>query len=146
MFRGNSAATVDERGRVRLPAVFLEPLRREYGEEIFLTSLTGESLRIYPLPVWERIEAKLLAIPSLNPSRARLLDRLTFYGSLSRLDKAGRVLVPQRLRGGARLEGEVAVLGYLEYLEIWNCDQFAAKLQREALTPHDEELLSQLGI
>jgi MraZ protein len=146
MFRGNSAATVDERGRVRLPSAFLEPLRREYGEELFLTSLSGESLRVYPMPVWERIEAKLLAIPSLNPARSRLLDRLTFYGGAARLDKAGRILVPQRLRTGARMEGEVAVLGYLEYLEIWNPDLFAAKLQREALTPHDEELLSQLGI
>lgn len=98
------------------------------------------------MPVWLKIEEKLLSIPSMTPSRAKLLDRLTYFGQEARLDKVGRIVVPQRLRDSAGLNGDVVVLGYLEYLEIWDPTSFADKLDREALTDDDNRLLSELGL
>lgn len=146
MFRGNHSAKIDQRGRIRLPSAFLVPLREKFGDELFLTSLSGSFLRLYPMPVWLKIEEKLLSIPSMTPSRAKLLDRLTYFGQESRLDKVGRIVVPQRLRESAGLNGEVVVLGYLDYLEIWDPKSFAEKLDREALTDDDNRLLSELGL
>jgi MraZ protein len=146
MFRGNYAATVDERSRIRLPSAFLTPLRETFGDELFLTSLFGDCMRIYPLKAWLLYEKKLMRIPSMNPSRAKLLGRLTFFGQEARLDKVGRVLIPQRLRAGARLEGEVAVLGHLDYLEVWNPELYLEKLEADPLTEDDRRLLSELGI
>jgi len=57
---GNCPAKVDEKGRLKIPAVFLEALK-EYGNQFYITSTTGESARIYPMRVWSVIEDKLAA-------------------------------------------------------------------------------------
>lgn len=146
MFRGNLSATIDERGRIRIPSGFLDLLREKYGDELFITSITGDYLKLYPMKVWEEIEEKLLKIPSMNTSRAKLLGRLTYFGSSIRLDKAGRILIPQRLRTAASLSDEVAVLGYLDCLEIWAPERFLEHMQDEPLTKEDFALLSDLGV
>ena len=56
--RGNCPAKVDEKGRLKIPAVFLNDLK-EYGNQFYITSMTGESARIYPMQVWSEIEDKL---------------------------------------------------------------------------------------
>ena len=56
--RGNCPAKVDEKGRLKVPAIFLEDLT-EFGNQFYITSPTGESARIYPLKVWAEIEDKL---------------------------------------------------------------------------------------
>lgn len=146
MFRGNYSASVDERGRVRLPSAHLNLLREKYGDELFITSIDGNCLHVYPMQIWQKIEKKLLKIPSMNTSRTKLLNRLTFYGVTANLDKTGRILIPQRLRSSASLNGEVAVLGYLEYLEIWNPDNFMRSMESDHLTDDDRQLLSELGV
>jgi len=56
--RGNCPAKVDEKGRLKVPAVFLEELK-EYGTQFYITSVTGESARIYRMKVWAELEDKL---------------------------------------------------------------------------------------
>lgn len=146
VFRGNYSASIDDRGRVRLPSAFLGPIRETFDDELFVTSIYGDCIRVYPMEKWLEIEKKLMDIPSMNPSRSRLLGRLTFYGQVGKLDKVGRLLLPQRLRASASLNGEVAVLGYIDYLEIWDPDSFTARLESEPLTDDDRKLLSDLGI
>ena len=126
--------------------MFLGALRERYGEDLFLTSLDGRHLRVYPLEVWLALEERLLRIPSMNPARGKLMDRFNFHGQATRLDKAGRVLIPQRLRSSANLDGEVVVMGHLDYLEIWNPADFKAKLDRDRFTEEDMRVLSELGI
>ena len=146
MFRGNSPATVDDKGRLKVPTTFRSLLESKYGRELFLTSVTGEYVRIYPMPVWLEFEAKLSQVPSLNPSKLRLLDRLNYYGQAGDLDAQGRVLIPVRLREAATMSGEVDVLGQYSYLDVWNHDRFVAKLQREPYTDDDARALSEFGI
>ena len=52
MFRGNAPARIDDKGRLKVPNTFKSLLESKYGRELFLTSLTGEYVRIYPMPVW----------------------------------------------------------------------------------------------
>ena len=59
MFRGNAPARIDDKGRLKVPNAFRSLLEGKYGRELFLTSLTGEYVRIYPMPVWLDIEQKL---------------------------------------------------------------------------------------
>jgi MraZ protein len=63
--RGNCQAKVDEKGRLKIPAVFLEALE-EYGKQFYITSTTGDRARIYPMPVWSEIENKLEKLPSTD--------------------------------------------------------------------------------
>jgi MraZ protein len=146
MFRGNSPATVDDKGRLKVPTAFRSLLDSKYGRELFLTSVTGEYVRIYPMPVWLEFEGKLSQVPSTHPSKLRLLDRLNYFGQASDLDAQGRVLIPVRLRDAATMSGEVDVLGQFSYLDVWNHDRFLAKLQRDPYTDDDARALSEFGI
>ena len=146
MFRGNAPARIDEKGRLKVPNAFRSLLESQYGRDLFLTSLTGEYVRMYPMPVWLEIEQKLGAMPSTHPSRLRFLDRANYFGQAGELDTQGRVLIPFRLRDAATMNGDVDVLGVVNYLDVWNHDRFLAKLQREPYTDDDARALSEFGI
>jgi MraZ protein len=146
MFRGNAPASIDDKGRLKVPNAFRTQLESKYGRELFLTSLTGEYVRIYPMPVWIELEEKLGQAPSTHPAKLRFLDRVNYFGQAAELDTQGRVIIPVRLRDSATMIGEVDVLGQQKYLDVWNHDRFLAKLQREAYTDDDARALSEFGI
>jgi MraZ protein len=146
VFRGNSPARIDDKGRLKVPTTFRSLLESKYGRELFLTSLTGEYVRMYPMPVWLEIEQKLGEMPSTHPSRLRFLDRVNYFGQAAELDTQGRVIIPVRLRDAATMAGDVDVLGQYNYLDVWNHDRFLTKLQRDAYTDDDARALSEFGI
>ncbi len=129
-----------------MPSNFRSLLESKYGRELFLTSLTGEYVRMYPMPVWLEIEQKLGDMPSTHPSRLRFLDRVNYFGQAAELDAQGRVIIPVRLRDAATMAGDVDVLGQYNYLDVWNHDRFLTKLQRDAYTDEDARALSEFGI
>ena len=146
MFRGNSPARIDDKGRLKVPNSFRSLLEGKYGRELFLTSLSGEYVRIYPMPVWLEIEQKVGAMPSTHPARLRFLDRVNYFGQSGELDTQGRVLIPVRLRDSATMAGDVDVIGQYNYLDVWNHDRFLTKLQREPYSDDDARALSEFGI
>jgi MraZ protein len=146
VFRGNTPARIDDKGRLKVPNAFRSLLESQYGRELFLTSLSGEYVRIYPMPVWLEIEQKLSAMPSTHPARLRFLERVNYFGQTGELDGQGRVIIPLRLRETATMSGEVDVLGQVTCLDVWNHDRLAAKLQREPYTDDDARALSEFGI
>jgi transcriptional regulator MraZ len=146
VFRGHEITRIDDKGRLKVPNVFRSFLESKYGRDVFLTSLSGEDVRIYPMPVWTNIEEKLGKMPSTHPSRLRFLDRVNYYGQAVELDAQGRLLIPARLRETATMNGDVDVLGQYDYLNVWNHDRFVMKLQREPYTDDDARALSEFGI
>ena len=146
MFRGNAPARIDDKGRLKVPNAFRSLLETKYGRELFLTSVSGEYVRIYPMPVWLELEQKLGDMPSTHPAKLRFLDRLNYFGQVAELDTQGRVLIPLRLRDAATMAGDVDVLGQVRYLDVWNHDRFLTKLQREPYTDDDARALSEFGI
>ena len=146
VFRGHEQARIDDKGRLKVPNVFRSSLENTYGRALFLTSLTGEYVRVYPMPVWIALEEKLADMPSIHPSRLRFLDRVNFFGQVAEIDTQGRVLIPARLRETATMSGDVDVIGQIKYLDVWNHDRFLTKLQRDAFTDEDAKSLSEFGI
>ena len=146
MFRGNAPARIDDKGRLKVPNAFRFLLETKYGRELFLTSVSGEYVRIYPMPVWLELEQKLSDMPSTHPAKLRFLDRVNYFGQIAELDTQGRVLIPLRLRDAATMAGDVDVLGQVRYLDVWNHDRFLTKLQREPYTDDDARALSEFGI
>src|SRR5437870_11752876 len=114
--RGNCPAKVDEKGRLKIPAVFLEQLK-EFGNQFYITSTSGETARIYPMKVWSEIEDKLAKMPSTNRAKRKFLMRTSYYGQTVELDGQGRLLLPTVLRESAQTKADVDVLGNLDYLE-----------------------------
>ncbi len=143
MLRGNQPARIDEKGRLKIPSVFRGDIEDSWGSDFYVTSITGQSVRVYPLSVWQEIEERLTNLPAFNPTKKRFLDRTNYYGQLSSMDKQGRILIASHLRESAEMVGEVAVLGYLNYLEVWNDTRYLKRLKDEPFTVQDEE---QLGI
>lgn len=146
MFRGNAPARIDDKGRLKVPTAFRALLEGQYGRELFITSLTGEYVRVYPMPVWIEIEQKLGQVPSTNPAKLRYLDRVNYFGQAGELDVQGRVIIPARLRDAATMIGDVDVLGQFNYLDVWNHDRLLTKMQREPYTDDDARALSEFGI
>jgi MraZ protein len=147
MLRGNHPARVDDKGRLKIPNGFRSLVESQYGSELFVTSITGESALLYPMAVWVEIESKLAQVPSTNPSKQRFLDRVNFFGQTTSMDKQGRVLLPQTLRETAAMAGEVSVLGKQNHLAVWNLKRLQERLfKKEPFTDEDGKVLSEFGI
>lgn len=146
MFRGSSIAKIDDKGRLKVPSDFRRVLEESWSQDVFLTSVQGDVGLFYPLPVWEGIEERLLALPSTHRGRQRYLQRVSYYGQQGSLDAQGRILVPQVLRESAGLDGEVVVCGSADHLQLWNHDRFTRRVLDDPLTDDELEELALRGI
>ncbi len=142
MLLGNAPAKIDDKGRIKIPTTFRGPIERAYGRQFFITSTTGRFVRLYPLPVWMGVLEKLSKISSFNPAAARYLDAVNYFGSVGKMDRQGRVLIQPLLRSRADMNGEVAVLGNHDRLDVWNLQNFEQKLEQEPVT---DEILRELA-
>ncbi|MGD0793713.1 MAG: division/cell wall cluster transcriptional repressor MraZ [Terriglobales bacterium] len=146
MFRGNHPTRVDEKGRLKVPAEFKRVIDEKYAQKFYITSLDGIVAQVYPFEEWERIEQKLAALSTFNPTKKKFLNRTNYYGQVVEMDGQGRLLVPQILRESAQIRGEVAVLGNLTYLEVRNLEAFRKEIDEQAFTDEDTKTLDELGI
>jgi MraZ protein len=144
MLRGNSPAKVDEKGRIKIPSLFRRYVEDTYGRECFVTSLSGDFVRVYPMPVWLENEKKIAGLPQMEPAVTKFMDLVNYFGQVASLDDQGRLLIHPRLRERSGINGEVAVLGYLTWLDIWNPEKFEAMVS--PLTNEDRQVLSRLGL
>jgi MraZ protein len=143
--RGNFQATVDDKGRLKIPADFLAELRK-YGRRFFVTSESGVFGLIYPIKEWQGIEKKLVSLSTHNRAKQKFLDRTNYFGQEMELDGQGRLLLPPVLREAAALEGAVDVLGNLNSLRVWNHSRFMEYLKASEMTAEDDQILDALGI
>jgi len=146
VLRGNYSARIDDKGRLKIPNAFRALVEEQHGTALFVTSVTGESVRIYPMPVWMGVEERLRRMPSTHPARLRFLDRVNYFGQLGEFDSQGRVSLPARLRATAGMAGDVDVLGQVDYLDVWNHERLLAKFDREPFTDDDARALAEFGI
>lgn len=146
MLRGNYTARIDSKGRLKVPTPFRRLIEQQHGTEVYITSLMGESVRIYALAEWEAIEQRLALLPTMDPARRKFLDRTNYYGQQATIDNQGRVLIHPLLRKSAEVIGDVAVLGYLSYLEVWELERFKQRLLSDPYTEADESAIARLGI
>ena len=145
MFRGNHPTRVDEKGRLKVPAEFKRVIDEKYAQRFYITSQDGIVAQVYPFEEWERIEQKLAALSTFNPTKKKFLTRTNYYGQVVEMDGQGRLLIPQTLREAAQIRGEVAVLGNLTYLEVRNLEALDKEI-KEPFTDEDIKTLDDLGI
>src|SRR5579864_2409966 len=146
MFRGNHPTRVDEKGRLKVPAEFKRLIDEKYGTQFYITSLDGKVAQVYPFEEWQRIEEKLAKLSNFNPTKKKFLNRTNYYGQLVEIDGQGRVLIPALLRDSARIQGEVAVVGNLTYLEVQSIEAYKKDIEENPFTQDDEKTLDVLGI
>jgi MraZ protein len=146
VLRGNHSVKMDEKGRIKIPSTFRRYIEEHYSAEFYVTSLTGENVRLYPMPEWLNIEEKLKSHGTMNPAVRKFLDRTNYYGQMGDMDQQGRILIHPALRSSSGLIGEVSVLGYLQYMEVWATERFQSRLEGQPYTDDDAAEMARLGI
>jgi MraZ protein len=144
-FRGGFPATIDVKGRLKLPARLREQLDEGYGREVYVCSFFPHELRVYPLPVWESVEERLLSKPAMKPAVMKLVERVN-YGQMLEVDDHGRFLVPALLRDMVDVEGEVVVSGRINHLAVTRRERAAAMLRDTSLSDGELDELAELGL
>ncbi len=146
MFRGSADAKIDEKGRLKLPSKFRSTLLEKFGPAVFVTAYGSPSMKVFPLSEWMQVEEVLRGSGwGDDPKVVQFLRTVDLYGDEQELDPQGRILVPQRLRKHARMDGEVIVLGHpTNHLEVWN-EQVLLELQaKEPLTDETIRFVSNI--
>ncbi|MGO4372039.1 division/cell wall cluster transcriptional repressor MraZ [Paenibacillus sp. 2TAB19] len=116
MFMGEFQHSIDEKGRIIIPAKFRDSL----GSTFIATRGLDNCLFVYPMSEWAVLEEKLKSLP-LMKADARAFTRFFFSGATEcELDKQGRVNLPSHLRDYAKLDKECMVLGVSGRVEIWS--------------------------
>lgn len=126
MFMGEFQHSIDDKGRIIIPAKFRDLL----GNSFVVTRGLDQCLFVYPMQEWEVLEQKLKALP-LMKSDARAFTRFFFSGATEcEWDKQGRVNLPGNLRQYAKLEKDCVVLGVSNRVEIWSKDTWEQYFQQ----------------
>ncbi len=143
MFLGEFQHTVDDKGRLAIPAKFRPPL----NDGLVVTRGLDKCLNVWTLDQWRDLSQKLSTLPMMQGD-ARRVVRHFFSGAVdSKLDKLGRVVLPQFLREYAGLGDEVVVLGVHTRIEIWATENWAAeRMIAEEQSATIAEHLAGLGI
>ncbi len=144
--RGSQITRVDEKGRLKVPAEYKRQLEEEGVEEFFITSKDGERAEVYPMAEWERIEAALEKIPSMNVAKRKFLDVTNYYGQVATFDAQGRLLIPQTLREAAKLTGDVAVMGQRNMLVVVNDERIRVGFEHNPLSDAEFDELAAAGV
>lgn len=142
MFSGEFEHTIDEKGRLTIPAKF----RADLADGVFITRGLDGCLFAYPIGEWKALAKKLVELP-LAQINARYFNRMMFSGTECKPDKQGRILLPAPLREHAAIEGDVVIIGLNSRLEIWSKERWrevTAKIEKESAA--FAEQLSELGI
>lgn len=124
MFLGEYEHTIDDKGRLAVPARF----RDELGEGVVITRGFDRCLIGFPRPVWQQLADKVGGL-QFGQSGARDLQRRLFSAAADTpLDRQGRILIPQNLRDFAQLGEHVVLAGLNQHFEIWSKERWQAVL------------------
>jgi MraZ protein len=118
MFRGSSFHTIDDKGRIIIPARFRDVIKASGTDGVMVTRMDG-CLFAYTFDEWRRIEARIQALAEKSASLRRF--RRVFIGGAFECycDKQERILIPPSLREYAAFARELVLVGVLDHFEIW---------------------------
>lgn len=139
MFQGETAITVDDKGRLAVPTAYRDVVARECGNRLVLTynPFDGGCLLLYPPTEWERVRDEVMALPNTK-SAARVMQRqLVASAAFLELDGNGRISVPASHRGTVGIEKKAVLLGMGNKFELWSEQAHRAVIQQ---TLSDEDL------
>jgi MraZ protein len=142
MFSGEYAHTIDDKGRLIIPAKF----RPDLAEGFFVTRGLDGCLFVLPPAARDALSEKVANLP-LSQASARLFSRMICSGTECELDKQGRILLSPPLREHADIESEVVVIGVNSRLEIWSKKRWQEQtIKMEEESSSIAEQLADLGI
>ena len=152
MFRGTHLYSVDDKGRVAIPARFIKVLSGLQDEGLVVTRFKRRNrpcLDVYPLSVWQRFEEKIAAEKRFNKKMAAFESWYVGAAQDVLPDAQGRMLIPPTLRKHAGIGREVMFVGATDKFHIWDKDVFEEvdhADEQELFDDPDSSLLDELGL
>jgi len=122
-----------------MPSRYREQLQESCEGQVVVTVDRDRHLLLYPMPEWERVERKLLELPSFNKQARRLQRLLMGHATECELDGSGRIVLPPLLREFAGIEKRIVMIGQGNKFEIWDEARWN-ELRDEYLEEDDEDL------
>ena len=128
MFIGEYNVSIDNKGRVCIPAKIREVIAQKYnGSRMILTLGLDGCLALYPCEEWEKIAMNLKQKIPISLSTGRILERSFFRNAVEcSLDKQGRIIIPPKLRRAVLIIKEVVIIGVQNRIEIWSKETIKA--------------------
>jgi MraZ protein len=139
MFQGETAITIDDKGRLAIPTSYRDIVARECGNQLVVTYSPFEAgcLYLYPQPVWEKVRDQVNRLPRIQP-RSRLLQRkLVGAATFVEPDGNSRISIPASQRGAVGIEKRAVLLGMGDKFELWSEQAHHAQIR---LTLDDADL------
>ncbi|MCI4567699.1 division/cell wall cluster transcriptional repressor MraZ [Lysobacter sp. CFH 32150] len=138
MFQGETAITIDDKGRLAIPTSYRDLVARECGNRLVITYNPFESgcLYLYPQPVWERVRDQINALPRTKSVSRNLQLKLVGAASFVEPDGSGRISVPASHRNAVGIEKKAVLLGMGDKFELWSEQAHHAQI-RQTLTDAD---------
>ncbi len=143
MFIGEYTATIDEKGRVSIPAKF----RPQLKAKVVVTRGLDNSLFLYTTDEWRKLAGKLASLP-ISTANTRAFARLMLAGAMDcELDKQGRIILPAYLKEFAKISKRLVLAGLYNRIEIWSEQRWRQyKRQTEKQSNKIAEQLGNLGV
>lgn len=122
MFQGETAITVDDKGRLAVPTAYRDLVARECGNRLVLTYNPFESgcLYLYPRPAWEKLRDQVNALPRIKQNSRLLQFKLVGAAAFVEPDGSGRISIPASQRSAVGIERKAVLLGMGEKFEVWS--------------------------
>ena len=143
MFIGEYQATIDEKGRISVPAKF----RTQLKAKVVVTRGLDNSLFLYGLDEWEKLAEKLASLP-ISTANTRAFSRLMLAGAMDcEVDKQGRIMLPGYLKEFAKIDKKIIFAGLYNRIEVWSEELWNVyKAQTEQESNNIAEQLGTLGV
>lgn len=118
-FKGQYDNSIDEKGRLAVPAKMRRVLTPEANETFTITRGFERCIFVYPQDRWEKMEESFLELNPYQRETRDFLRTITRWAEEVTLDKQGRIVLPKRLLDFAGLSDAAVVIGSLDRIEIW---------------------------
>lgn len=147
-FSGKYYYNVDPKGRIIIPSPFRKTISAHYNTTLYVANaLFDRCLHIYPQEEWNRLEEKVRDLPKMDKDIKLFKRKVIASAAECELDKQGRILIPAALREDAGINGDIAIVGQIEKIELWNRKEWDAvvdlsKVDQKAV----EEKLADYGL
>ena len=143
MFQGETAITIDEKGRLAVPTAHRDAVARDCGNQLVITYNPFESgsLYLYPRAIWERVRDQVNKLPKAKKVNRNLQLKLVGAATFVELDGNGRITIPASHRSAVGIEKKAVLLGMGDKFELWSEQAHHAQIRQ---TVSDDDLSDEL--
>ena len=132
MFQGETAITIDDKGRLAIPTSYRDLVARACGSRLVVTYNPFEvgCLYLYPMPVWEILRDQVNALPRINRTSRQLQLKLVGAATFVEPDGNGRISIPASHRNAVGIEKKAVLLGMGDKFELWSEQAHHAQIRQ----------------